>query len=399
MAYTAPPPGWYGPDAEPEELTVPLSHYLWILKRHCWKILSFVAACVIATLIVSQRVTPIYESTAAIDVDRRMPAGILGQDSNQYPTMDADQFLATQVKLIQSDSVLRPVDDKYHLRKEDRTGSASAAIPGQASEPSPDRDGASPLPTTRARNAPVTLKQLKVTRPPNTYLLLISYRSPNPDLAADVANAVANSYILHTYNIRFRSSAGLAAVHGKAARGIKAKMESSAEALAKFERDLNVINPEEKTSILSARLLQLNTDYTTAQTERVRKEAAYNSIRAGEIRPPRSLPRANPSSASPRSSKTPTSISATSRPTTASTTPNTARPPPRSPRSRPSSPPSAPASSAASKSSTARPRTARPCSRKPSLRPRPSSTPSTPAPSNTSPSSRKPRPTRNSTRS
>jgi capsular exopolysaccharide synthesis family protein len=283
MAYTAPPPGWYGPDAEPEELTVPLSHYLWILKRHCWKILSFVAACVIATLIVSQRVTPIYESTAAIDVDRRMPAGILGQDSNQYPTMDADQFLATQVKLIQSDSVLRPVDDKYHLRKEDRTGSASASIPGQASEPSPDRDGASPLPTTRARNAPVTLKQLKVTRPPNTYLLLISYRSPNPDLAADVANAVANSYILHTYNIRFRSSAGLAQFMEKQLEELKAKMESSAEALARFERELNVINPEEKTSILSARLLQLNTDYTTAQTDRVRKEAAYNSIRAGEL--------------------------------------------------------------------------------------------------------------------
>ena len=262
VAYTVAPPNWYGPDPEPEEPSVPLSHYLWILKRHRWKILSFVAACVLATFVVSERVTPIFESTAAIDVDRRMPAGILGQDANQYPSSDADQFLATQVKLIQSDSVLRPVVDKFHLKADRATGK---------------------LPSPRARNAPVALSQLKVTRPPNTYLLLIAYRSPDPDLAADVANAVAGSYILHTYNIRFRSSAGLATFMEKQLEELKAKMETSAEALARFERELNVVNPEEKTNILSSRLLQLNTDYTNAQTDRVRKEAAYTSVRNGEL--------------------------------------------------------------------------------------------------------------------
>jgi len=261
MTYAIPPQGWYGPETEPEEPTVPLSHYLWILKRHRWKILAFVAACMLATFIVSERVTPIYESTATIDVDRRMPAGILGQDANQYPTADADQFLATQVKLIQSDSVLRPVAEKFHLKT----------------------DAAGKLPSTRAQNAPVTLKQLKVTRPPNTYLLLIAYRSPNPDLASDVSNAIAASYIRHTYDIRFRSSASLAEFMEKQLEELKAKMETSGEALAKFERELNVINPEEKTNILSSRLLQLNTDYTTAQTDRVHKEAAYTSVRSGEM--------------------------------------------------------------------------------------------------------------------
>jgi hypothetical protein len=33
-------PGW---DLEPEEPAVPLSHYLWIVKRHRWKILAFVS--------------------------------------------------------------------------------------------------------------------------------------------------------------------------------------------------------------------------------------------------------------------------------------------------------------------------------------------------------------------
>src|SRR5262245_24780657 len=76
-------------DLEPEEPTVPLSHYLWIVKRRRWRILAFVAACVISTVIVSFRLTPIYESTAVIDIDRRMPTGILGQEATQSATNDA----------------------------------------------------------------------------------------------------------------------------------------------------------------------------------------------------------------------------------------------------------------------------------------------------------------------
>ena len=64
---------------------------------------------------------------------------------------------------------------------------------------------------------------------------------------------------------------------------LRAKMERSGAALAQFEKELNVINPEEKTSILSSRLLQLNTEFTNAQTERVRKETAYRSVSGGAL--------------------------------------------------------------------------------------------------------------------
>jgi capsular exopolysaccharide synthesis family protein len=252
-------------EQEPESEGVPLSHYLWILKRNRWKILAFIIACVAATIIVSARLTPIYESTTVVDIDRQSPTGVLGQDSQRVQTNDADQFLATQVKLIQSDSVLRPVVQRYKL--------------------SPDEleDWAADTKSTRAEDAPIALKKLSVTRPANTYLLNISFRSANPQLAADVANAVAQSYIEHTYNLRFRASAGLSAFMEKQMEELRAKMEKSSAALAQFERELNVINPEEKTSILSARLLQLNTEFTNSQADRVKKEAAYNSVKSGSL--------------------------------------------------------------------------------------------------------------------
>ena len=202
---------------------------------------------------------------------------------------------------------------------------------------------------------PMVLKQLKVTRPPNTYLLLISYRSPDPRLAADVANAIAHSYLEHTYNIRFRSSASLSQFMEKQLEELKAKMERSSAALAQFERELNVINPEEKTSILSARLLQLNTDYTNAQTDRVRKEATWNSVPEGRSRPRRSPRRAKRSASSPSAQRGPPEIRRGEDATTAPITPSTTRPPRRWPRSSGSCERAARTPPSASKWNTARP--------------------------------------------
>lgn len=253
-------------EPEPEEAKVPLAQYLWILKRHRWKILGFVLASVVGTLIVSSRMTKIYESTVTVDVDRQTPSGVVGQEATRAALNDADQFLATQIKLVQSDSVLRPVAHRYNLLEIERQTGDYIGIDSQ-----------------RAEEAPVMLKRLKVIRPPNTYLILISYRSADPKLAANVANAIAQSYLEHTYNIRIRSSASLASFMEKQLEELKAKMERSSQALATFERELNVINPEEKTSILSARLLQLNTEYTNAQADRVRKEAEYHAVQDGSV--------------------------------------------------------------------------------------------------------------------
>ena len=167
---------------EPEAPSVPLSHYLWVLRRHLWKIVAFVASCVLATAVVSARLQPIYESTATVDVDRQAPQEVVGQDSARSSAPnDADQFLATQVKLIQSDSVLRPVAEQFHLLDSEE-----------------QLKGMSPEKAQETARAPVVLQRLTVTRPPNTYLLLISYRSPDPAISADVANAIANSYLAHT---------------------------------------------------------------------------------------------------------------------------------------------------------------------------------------------------------
>jgi capsular exopolysaccharide synthesis family protein len=254
-------------EPEAEEQGLPLSHYLWILKRRRWEILAFVLTSVIATVVISSRLTPIYESTATIDIDREIQANIVGKGSDmQASNYDADQFLATQIKLIQSDSVLRPVVQRLKLEAPAKAGPRDSQIP-----------------TTRAEDAPVVLRSLKVARPANTYLLLISYRSPDPQLAAEAANQIADSYKRHSYDIRYAAAQDQSKYLEKQLDALKAQMERSSLKLAQFEKDLKVIDPEQKTNIITTRLVQLSTELTNAQTDRFRKEAAFHAVKNGSL--------------------------------------------------------------------------------------------------------------------
>ena len=261
---------YYSPAAPPQQEveveapSVPLSHYIWILRQHLWKIVAFTATCVLVTAIFTSRIQPVYEATTTVNVDFQVPAGVVGQDSTTAYITDPDTFLATQIRLIQTDAVLRPVAEEFHLL-------------AQNGNSLPKNSNGAPI-------APISLGPLEITRPTGTNLLLIGYRSTDPRQAADVANAIANSFLTHTYNIRIRSSASLSSFMAKELEELRAKMEKSNLALAQFEKDLDVIDPsEDKSNILSSRLMQLNQEYTSAQIDRVNKEAALETIKSGSV--------------------------------------------------------------------------------------------------------------------
>jgi polysaccharide biosynthesis transport protein len=234
---------------------IPLPQYFASLRRHWLTVFAVCAGFVLATYIVSKRITPVYESTASLEIDRQNPAGLIGHDSAPSFINDSDQYLDTQIRIIQQDSVLRPVAERFAL----------------LSQP---QDAAS---------ASVHLKHLRVVRPPNTYLLQISYRSGDPVAAANVANAIAQSYLQYTFLSRLGDSRRQADFMEHQLDALRATMEKSNAAVTEFERQLGVVDADEKTNILSARLMQLNTEYTNAQADRIRKEAEYTGLREGSV--------------------------------------------------------------------------------------------------------------------
>jgi capsular exopolysaccharide synthesis family protein len=248
--------------AEPEPLSVLATHYFRVIWGSKWGILAFVVLAGIVSLLFSKRIPPIYESTVSIQIDRRSPTGVVGQEATQSAQGDAEQFIATQVRLIQSSSVLAPVVRRFGLGNDDLPASTSS--------------------NTQVKGA-VSLPGLKVLQVPGTYIVLVSYRSESPTKAADVANAVAKSFIEQSFRSRINSTNELSQFMVKQIDELRAKMERSSAAVLEYGKELTFVNPDDKTNIQANRLIELNSDYTAAQLDRVRKEATFNEMKNGTL--------------------------------------------------------------------------------------------------------------------
>jgi polysaccharide biosynthesis transport protein len=239
-----------------------LLHLVELLNRHKWKMLALVVLLTVAAGFVTSRMEPLYESTAEVRIDRHSSGGLIGLEAGQtIPISDMDQIMATQVEIVQSDPVLRPVADKFNLLDSERQLKGLSAVEIQ-----------------RRRASPVVLRRLKITRPPNTYLIRITYRANDPRLAADVANAIALSYTTHAFDYRDRAFEQVSDSIRRELSALKSRMEQSTGNLAQFEKELNMVDPEQGSTIQTARLKQLNEEYTKAQTDRLKKEAVLNTV-------------------------------------------------------------------------------------------------------------------------
>jgi succinoglycan biosynthesis transport protein ExoP len=265
------------------EEVLPLRHYAWLLRRGIWKIVVAVLVSTALALLYCVSVTPVYEATSRITIDPRLPSAVVGQDSEPADASDVDQVINTEMQIVQSDAVLRPVAEQFKLLATNGGADAGSVRPPyharfRSAIEALKRFARHDTAQEAAADAPIVLSDLIVTHPPNSLLIDISYRSADPHKAALVANAVAQSYITFTMETRAQSSMVLSAFMEKQIDELKRNMDDSSLALAGYEQKLGVINPDEKTSILAAHILQLQNESTEAQNDRILKETEYRAL-------------------------------------------------------------------------------------------------------------------------
>jgi uncharacterized protein involved in exopolysaccharide biosynthesis len=254
----------YLPQEVPEQV-LSFGHYAWLMRRHWGKITLAVLTCTTLATIIAFTLTPIYESTARIAIDLRAPASVIGDSyaAGESSGTEADQVFNTELQFILSDTVLRPVAERYHLGSAINLGRLPSGV--------------------RPFDIPVYLKGLSVVHPANSYLINVSFRSPDSVRAAVIANAVAHAYIDASLEMRARSSMKESLFIEKQMSELKKNMDDSATYLASYEKQLGVVDPDQKTSILAARLLQLNSQYTDAQNDRILKETEFRALTTGSL--------------------------------------------------------------------------------------------------------------------
>lgn len=272
-----------GQFAEPEQFT-DLNGYLRILRKHKGTVLVFAFLGALAGLIVLLPQPPIYRASAAVEVQALNDDFLYSKDVNpnaslngMYPEYD----MATQVKVLETgrllDRVMAKLDRDESLRiqaPEDRLAAWRKALHLPASQP-----------PTRAEMIAAVASSLRVTVSRTTRVIEISGDSWDPKLAAAFANAMSTEYIEQTLDTRWETTKHAGEWLTRQLDEMKSKLKQSEDALQNYATSANLVftGDKDKENVAEGKLHQLQTELSSAQADRVARQAKYELVKSGRI--------------------------------------------------------------------------------------------------------------------
>jgi capsular exopolysaccharide synthesis family protein len=246
----------------------------WAAFKRRWKL---VAACLLlalgAGLVQSFLETPLYRATLTIKVEPEKFSPVeMGLTPAYYMPWTPAEFLPTQLALLRSREIAERVVQRLDLTSGEGAGRKRAAL-GSAS-----REKASREETMRAAREVQANVGLNVMK--ETSIVELSYVSPSPKRAADVANAVADAYIEWNYESRSREMSQASKFLQTQIEQLKSEVEERERKLTEFglSKDIYTMNPSESAPL--SKIDALNKDLSSALADRVMKEAKYSELMA-----------------------------------------------------------------------------------------------------------------------
>lgn len=115
-----------------------------------------------------------------------------------------------------------------------------------------------------------------------TRLVKIAFSTPDPELAARVANAHARAYLRQGLELRSRANSEALQFLEEKLADLKERVEKSEAALNRYRRDRGIISLDNRENIVVDRLADLNKRLTEAEADRIALEAHVRLIRKQE---------------------------------------------------------------------------------------------------------------------
>jgi capsular exopolysaccharide synthesis family protein len=275
---------------EPKE--VELRDYWKVILKRKWTIISFVFIVLIATGVMTFTRSPIYRSTATIQINKENPQVVDFKEIFSINTVEMD-YHQTQYRILESRTLAKRVVHSLKLSEhpeflpkpktayQESKGKILAFFSGFFSSPKED---ASPSETKKEiLLVSQFLSRLKIEPIRNSLLVKIHFDSNYPELSAQVANTVAASYMQQNLEIRFITTEKAKEWLTGQLQDLKGKVERADEDLQIFGSKHDIISLEEKENVTMQRLTELNEALTKAESDRIAKEAIYRQIKGTNI--------------------------------------------------------------------------------------------------------------------
>jgi uncharacterized protein involved in exopolysaccharide biosynthesis len=255
-----------------------------MLGRHKWFIVFCVLVCTAIAYLYIRLATPIYQASASIRIDPGR-IGSLGLADLTGTPADASQMISTEMVILKSDAVaidtLHSLSDQ-EFRQYTHGDPKTLAIPlGQSN-------------LSRAQEGMLGgfKKQISVVQVPETQLLSISFRDPNPQVAAMIVNHLIAAYLRQTFDSRYGSVVQVSKWLASEMESLRERASDAQRKLAEFQEKNNILmlggggggdtskgggSSPSLSNTATDRLQLLNNQLTDAQATRIVKEAQMRS--------------------------------------------------------------------------------------------------------------------------
>jgi capsular exopolysaccharide synthesis family protein len=213
---------------------------------------------------------PVYESVARLQIDPNRSSN-LGLDemlSQKLETSDTDSRILTEVQILQSDTVAMRVIDNLGLAK-------NGAFAGKDATRMSVTNPRAMSPGDREHLLGIFQKNLIVQNVLNTQLVEVRFRSTDPKLATDVANAVVDQYMQRNLQSRYDGTTQVSNWLSKQLEELQNKSAEAQRRLSEFQKQNNILGTDENDNIAIDRLKLLNNQLAEAESDRIVKEARY----------------------------------------------------------------------------------------------------------------------------
>jgi len=242
-----------------------------ILHHWRWLVLGGLGVGLLGAILVSLLTSPVYRASVTLEANPPSVA-ISDEQSRQQDQQNTDtyDFVATQVGLLGSRAVAERTAQELNL----------ANNPDVVPQ---DRDGTQRL----SAAANVVQHGLRVIPPEQGQLIKFNYDSTSPQLAALVANGVADSFINTSLQRRYEASAYARNFLERQINKTRGDLEKSEREVVAYAQAQGIIttpggtgsdgksNGSDTNSLQGESLVQLNTALAAATARRVAAEGAY----------------------------------------------------------------------------------------------------------------------------
>jgi polysaccharide biosynthesis transport protein len=253
-------------DAEPiPERTIDLRQYLNFFWRNWMFIASVTAFVFLVGLIYLVRASPLYTAATQVLLEQRERAP--GLDAIVNDGGISDYYLENQLAILRSDSLLRRVAIKELAPSTRESEAAAQSKEDQESAEAAIRDG-----INRLRGA------LGVSRGGRAQIVTIAITWEDPIRAGQLANAVADAYVVDQLDARLESAKRASGWLSDRLAELRRQLRDSEETVAKFRQEHGLTRSGPTVALNDQQLAELNSKLIAARTDAAEKKARVTFI-------------------------------------------------------------------------------------------------------------------------